>query len=589
MLALVSKDNDDRGPALDDKELNMTKIFGDTNPLSALLRNDLKYKIVNGLCAFRTPDPRSTLASAVPSRCPNSSRWLWEQAYSELLIHPVKLEYLKSLGCFELPPQETCGQLLDIYFSRIHPLLPVMDRAEFLSRYYSSDDPPPLILQLAVFLAASRYTLISPLSTPSGDTSIRERCDLLHTKLQALCDIDLIKDRLPAIQANLLASLHWEGREGINSASDCLSLAIRLAHELGLHRRRPPNARSRGSQLSGEETLLKKVWWCLYALDRFNAAQEGTPLLINEIDCDVEPLTTDDLLGEDLITTQTTLYNVSLSLILETAMRSFYSVKADDSNKDWHTRLEIRDRLSGRLDLLCHQISMTLGGGQPAITTNTTVSSAMMWSLFLQTHLNAVRILIQRPFLTYLDPSTGTYPCRVQARRHSDEIIHNLNVLRSKNLLRFSWPFTIFSIVSAMLIYWYDVNDSGFSEQKTIARSNFELAVECLGDLSGEWWAAAAKHMLGKALLRIADSLQVAKNDRGRQAGAPNGVENMDNVEEDGGQESEDMLPDAALEPWVMEPWALDNEDLWQYLGLDFERDVAQGIFTILEPNQRTQ
>lgn len=585
MLALVSGDEDDQGQSPDSKELNMTKIFGDTNPLSALLRKDLKYKLVNGLCPFRTPDPRSVWGSAVPSRCPISSKWLWEQAYSELPILPAKLEYLRSLRCFELPPQDSCGRLLEIYFSRIHPLLPIIDRTDFLSQYYSTDEPPPLILQLAVFLAASRYTLTSS-STPSDTTSIRERCDFLHMKVQALCDIDLIKDRVLAIQANLLASLHWEGREGINSASDCLSLAVRLAQELGLHRQRPPNVSSNSSQLSGKENVLKKVWWCLYAMDRFNAAQEGTPLLINEIDCDVEPLTKDDLLGEDFITTQVTSYNVSLSLILETAMRSFYTVKEDNSNNCWRSRLEIHDRLLARLDLLCQQISMTLGGGQPTIASDTTLSSPMMWSLFLQTHLNAVRILIQRPFLTYLDPSTTSYPFRVQARKYSDEIVHKLNVLRSQNLLRFSWPFTIYSIVSAMLIYWYDVNDSGLAEQKIIARSNFEMAIGFLGNLSGVWWAAAAKHMLGRALLRIADSLKVAKSDRGipcgRQAAAPNGVENAD-TGGDGGM-LEDALPDADLEPWAM-----DNEDLWQYLGLDFDRDVAQGIFTILEPNENFQ
>ena len=45
-----------------------------------------------------------------------------------------------------------------------------------------------------------------------------------------------------------------------------------------------------------ETISAERIWWCAYTLDRLCAAQEGTPFLINEGDCDVELLTEDDIM-----------------------------------------------------------------------------------------------------------------------------------------------------------------------------------------------------------------------------------------------------------------------------------------------------
>ena len=143
------------------------------------------------------------------------------------------MTYLSDLGRFELPGPDVCGTLLEMFFTRVHPILPVIDRSDFLGRYYGVDNLPPLILLFSVFLSASRYSN----NVKNGSGGVRDICDRLHTRFRALAEVNILHDRFTMVQANLLASLHWEGREGVNSALDSLSLAVRISQELGLHRR----------------------------------------------------------------------------------------------------------------------------------------------------------------------------------------------------------------------------------------------------------------------------------------------------------------------------------------------------------------
>jgi hypothetical protein len=274
MLELIQSSS--AGHSMSSPEPTIAKLIGDTNPLSALLRKDLKHRIVTSLCAFRSPEPRSGLSKSGPIRSSGHTGWNWEQFYVQAGVSPVKMRYMADIGCFDLPKSGMSGELLDIFFTRVHPLLPVINRHEFLASYYGMQKPPSLLLLQAIFLVASRYSATQN-ADGNSNSSVREQCDKLYTKFRALVEIDIVHDRLAVVQASILASLHWEGREGVNSALDSLSLAVRIAQELGLHRR----ANSTGSSADKQLTQVhKRVWWCVYAMDRFNAAQEGTAVLM---------------------------------------------------------------------------------------------------------------------------------------------------------------------------------------------------------------------------------------------------------------------------------------------------------------------
>lgn len=355
MLSLMDKENsnDMSSGAAGGKA---TKLISGTNPLSALLGRDLKHKIVTNSCSFRTPDPMVAEArvARVSRRGSSVQDHNWEQSYRNLGIREARIQYLIALGCFQLPPPQECGQLLSIYFAHIHPFLPVLDRKEFLSRYYGSGEPPSLVLLHAVFLAACRYVPVAQ-QPEDAMSETRQRCDRLHEKLRALIETEVANDRVVVVQASLLASLHWEGREGLNSAIDNLSLGIRICQELGYHRKQsdlPATQRNNSDNIVSE----RRLWWCAYALDRLSAAQEGTPFLINEMDCDVDELTETDLVDEDELTRQTTLISVSLARIIEDTVRNLYAPGESHITLFTPRALRQRQALSLRLDHLAARV-----------------------------------------------------------------------------------------------------------------------------------------------------------------------------------------------------------------------------------------
>lgn len=336
-----------------------TKLIAGTNPLSALLRRDLKHKIVTNSCSFRTPDPANTARRPALMRGSGVHSCDWEQCYRAMGLSEPRLQYLKAIGCFKLPTPSRCAELLEIFFSYVHPMVPVVDRKDFLARYYGGDDPPSLLILHAVFLSASRYAQDTRDSPSDGISELRSTCDELHGRLRALIEAEITSDRIAVIQASILASLHWEGREGLNSAIDNLGIAARACQEMGLHRKEQEGT----PPLDGQQALQRRLWWCLYAMDRLNAAQEGTPFLINEMDCDVDPLTAQDVAGEDQLTQSVLGLNVSLARLVEDAVRSLY-MPGEDHTTLFSTRGSLlRQRLDLQLEQLAQEVTRKLLSG----------------------------------------------------------------------------------------------------------------------------------------------------------------------------------------------------------------------------------
>ena len=125
---------------------------------------------------------------------------------------------------------------------------------------------------------------------------------------------------MATIQATLIASLHWEGREGLNYALNNLNVAVQACQKMGLYRKSAA-ADSGAFQIEGQ-ALPRRIWWSAFMLGRFSTIQEGTPFLINELDCDVELLTEEDFEGEDSLVRRVSLLNLSLARLGEDITRN---------------------------------------------------------------------------------------------------------------------------------------------------------------------------------------------------------------------------------------------------------------------------
>ncbi|KAF9888248.1 hypothetical protein FE257_008817 [Aspergillus nanangensis] len=600
MLSLMNNNSIDKQSGMHQP----VKLISGTNPLSALLGKDLKHTIVTNSCSFRTPDP---VGGAVQSLIHNGSSLHscdWESYYHSRGVSAARLQFMRAVHCFNLPPPAQCSQLLEIYFRYIHPMLPVVDRRDFLSMYYGTDNPPPLVLLQAVFLAASRY-MESSGRTVDGIPEIRSHCDELHTKVRSLIEAEIVHERLAVIQASLIACLHWEGREGLNSALDSLSVAVRAGQEMGLHRKQGITPQSENDE---QERLHRRIWWCTYTQDRWFAAQEGTPFIINEKDCNVEPLIQADLRGEDRVTSEVVLINLSLARVVEETVRCLYQAP-EDLPIPSPLGVNVRQRLLQQLDTISDRIKSTLLSGlraNEALQMEPKSLSASMGS-FTMAHLNAIRILVHRPFLLYCEPpGSGVQFSRNECRYHAMNILTDLEVLLEHGLLRYSWPFTVYAVVNCLLIFWYDLSSSSSIPHDTLQKSHrsYLSVVNLLRVLGDTWWAAAAKHKLALALAQAANVLL----SQGRQTSTIQVThrEPSSAVTNPTSRTTQNLIPsprcdahsaslDSENNPFNM-PWpatdVCDNFDLsgyngtefWSSLGLDFDIDVAANIFSI-EPS----
>jgi hypothetical protein len=69
---------------------------------------------------------------------------------------PEDLEYLRMKGCFSLPAQAICQELVSRYFQLVHPFLPILNAARFLDDFVNRTDVNANLLVLwSVFFAAA--------------------------------------------------------------------------------------------------------------------------------------------------------------------------------------------------------------------------------------------------------------------------------------------------------------------------------------------------------------------------------------------------------------------------------------------------
>ena len=82
-----------------------------------------------------------------------------------------------------------------------------------------------------------------------------------------------------------LTSLHTEGPEGAEEASILLSQAMHYGQTLGIH------LGQQAASPAGNELVMKRLFWCLWILDRTNSAINGRPIVMSDADIAIEPFT----------------------------------------------------------------------------------------------------------------------------------------------------------------------------------------------------------------------------------------------------------------------------------------------------------
>ncbi|PWY81744.1 putative C6 transcription factor [Aspergillus sclerotioniger CBS 115572] len=175
--------------------------------------------------------------------------------------------------------------LLDEYFDAVHWFSLVVHEPKFRRRLHSIADgcahpaQRPFLLLLAVMLGMAAWYR----SRRSGPDAAQDwgqwSSNLLKLAESNLMDM-MDQPSVLAAQTCILIGSHnlYHGRP--NLSFTLLGATIKMAHAIGLHREPP-----QGDVDEIEER--KRVWWTIYTWDRFASITYGTPLGINDKDCNL--------------------------------------------------------------------------------------------------------------------------------------------------------------------------------------------------------------------------------------------------------------------------------------------------------------
>ncbi|KAI9739926.1 MAG: hypothetical protein M1818_004982 [Claussenomyces sp. TS43310] len=213
-------------------------------------------------------DSPLTAASKQPSRGGDIGVWLDRDEWNAIMKrreaamngnvirdeHTLQPHQARHMEMIEPSDQNA---LIEVYFSRIHPILPILDEQEFRQGY--GDKLMSNILIAAMCLVAATDDRAEPhlrLHSPStGIDSCREYTIRLYQFIKEALWHDLDCDRMSLIRIHALLSLslYREGPNGAEEASLHLAQAIHHAQTIGLHLARTDN--------TGHSDASKKLFW----------------------------------------------------------------------------------------------------------------------------------------------------------------------------------------------------------------------------------------------------------------------------------------------------------------------------------------
>ncbi|KAF9485619.1 hypothetical protein BDN70DRAFT_533969 [Pholiota conissans] len=231
----------------------------------------------------------------------------------------------------ELPPQNVQEHLLDLYFTYVQPVFPIVHKRVFLEAYratYGADSPSspadplsgappthtqttegadasspfgnrparrrravPSLLLLAMFALASRYcdTARAAPPLPADPSTMWTAGDEYLDRAKTLLDSSYASSRPSTVQALLLLGYREIGIGAMAQAWTYIGMAIRMAQDLGMHRAADGWERvGLGGRLFGKEEISerRRVWFGCVIMDKYVSTYIGRPLMIFEWDYD---------------------------------------------------------------------------------------------------------------------------------------------------------------------------------------------------------------------------------------------------------------------------------------------------------------
>ncbi|KAF7335611.1 Zn(2)-C6 fungal-type domain-containing protein [Mycena venus] len=184
---------------------------------------------------------------------------------------------------FTFPDEPLLGQLIDLYFTRQNIYLPLLHRPTFergVAEGLHLRDKGFAMTVLLVCAIGSRWSM-HPSVVEKGLSCGWEWFDQASNAGPHLLGRAALYD----LQHYCLAVQFLNGSSGPQACWTLIGVGLRLAQDLGIHRRQAPNEGP-----SVERELYKRTFWVLVCLDRIISAGLGRCCALQFEDFDTEPL-----------------------------------------------------------------------------------------------------------------------------------------------------------------------------------------------------------------------------------------------------------------------------------------------------------
>lgn len=376
---------------------------------------------------------------------------------------------LKIRGAFLLPAQDVSDALVETFFDKIHPALPVINKTKFLKQYYSRDRQPPLLLKQALFCAASRACQHPALLDSNGLPEVATLT--FYKRARALFEVDYETDRVVSVTAALLLSLSVDGPEQIKHNGYYWSrMAITLAQSIGLHLWVSAPQRSEiGAR------MCKRIFWSMFVRDRTTAVAYGRPMMLNLEDSDMPMIVAEDFdesepgapskyapIQEHV---QYFISLVKLNEIMGMVQRQQYTVGAE--------RMQMLDRMPdvSQCDIALASWINHLPPSLRYSIREVENHKVLQANLYLAYY--TVLCLAHRPQVVHFSKSRGEYPSWGIAFQAAHMIVRILENIRKHKEMHLMPSFTVYVCFSAVILLFYQ---SETSHTEVVASAKAALA-----------------------------------------------------------------------------------------------------------------
>ncbi|KAL0084857.1 Zn(2)-C6 fungal-specific transcription factor [Phycomyces blakesleeanus] len=371
---------------------------------------------------------------------------------------------------WRLPPKEVIDHLVDIYFTQMNIFVPIVDEESFYDTYRNDFDSQSMVLLAAICRSSCR---IMDENNPSARKNYITRVQLydsLTEQIKEKFDLDLIQPRIETIQILLLGACNatkWSA-DGVDWIA--MSMAIKLAQELGLHR-------SRSTCGATKETIkfYKRLWWSAYVIDRWICGCLGRPLMISDADCDVDLPEIDSETEEPLPSNKyiTFFYLVKLSEILSDVLRTLCSPRARIVN---HNE-EIYNQARVNIERMLKEWEQTLPSNLKITEEEFDMIRRKELSPELAQKINsgsgqlylgycAVNLQVKRPFLLPDSKLKKNEKILSGCMKYMERAIEILDVIDVQTFLQFGWSISSFVLaqVYTFVLFSHQNNDKTTAE-----------------------------------------------------------------------------------------------------------------------------